>query len=176
MFPSPQLVQIPEGTRDVMLTCNLTQCMWMVQLKNRDYTVVMSPYSIPILHQENEGNYSLIQETNTGQQYTTAHMYIHVQLNPASQPSSSLLIPIVIVVVVIIAIVIAFVVIALIFIIIFLKKKKSSSATDTNESPRKLIPLTTNKSDSTKRDVPSPSTLMVSESNVAFENLSDIQL
>ena len=149
MFPSPQQVTIPEGTRDVMLTCNLTQCMWMVQLKNRNYTVEMSPYNIPIFDEEKEGNYSLIRVTNTGKQYTTAHVYIHVQLNPTNQPSSSPLVPIVIVTLIIIAIVVALTAIIPIICIIVVRKMKRPS-TDTNRSLHK--PTKTSQSNEMSRE------------------------
>ena len=132
MFPSPQQITIPEGTRDVMLTCNLTQCMWMVQLKKRNYAVVMYPYNIPIFDEKNDGNYSLIRETNTGKQYTTAHMYIHVQLNPTNQPVSSPLVPIVIVALITIAIVVTLIVIIPIICVIVVRRRKKFSSIDTN--------------------------------------------
>ena len=130
MFPSPQQITIPEGTRDVMLTCNLTQCMWMIQLKNRNDTVTKSAYIIPIFSEESEGSYSLMKETNSGKQYTTAHVDIHLQLNPTNQPANGPLVPIVIVALIIIAIVVALIVIIPIICIIVVKKMKRSS-TDT---------------------------------------------
>ena len=149
MFPSPQQVTIPEGTQDVMLTCNLTQCMWMIQLKNRIDIVTMSPYIIPIFSEESEGSYSLMKETNTGKQYTTAHVYIHVQLNPTKQPSSSPLVPIVIVALIIIAIVVALIVIIPIICIIVVRKMKKSSA-DTNRFLHK--PTKTSQSNEMSRE------------------------
>ena len=138
MFPFPQLVQISEGIRDILLTCNVTQCMWLIQLKNETYTVVMSPYSIPIFGEENEGNYSLIRETNSGINYTTSHVYIHAQLHTTKQPSSSPLVPIAIVAVVIVAIIILIVVI---LVLILLKKRQFFYTIDANESPRKFFSL-----------------------------------
>ena len=149
MFPSPQQITIPEGTRDVMLTCNLTQCIWMIQLKNRNYTVTMSPYIIPIFSEESEGSYSLMKETNTGQQYTTAHVEIYVQLNPTSQPASSPLVLIVIVALIIITIVVALIVIIPIICIIVVRKMKKSS-TDTNRFLHK--PTNTSKSNEMSRE------------------------
>ena len=161
MFPSPQQVTIPEGTQDVMLTCNLTQCMWMVQLKDRNYTVVMYPYNIPIFDEEKEGNYSLIRvTTNTGKQYTTAHMYIHVQLNPTNQPASSPLVPIVIVALIIIGIVVTLIVI--IPIIYVIAKRKIFSSIDTHKFQY-------------KSKKPSQSIVMSREGTSGYANLAEIQ-
>ena len=124
MFPSPQQIPIPEGTRDVMLTCNLAQCMWMIQLKNRNDTVTKSAYIIPIFSEESEGIYSLMKETNSGKQYSTAHVDIYGKLNPTNQPAS---IPFVPIAIIIIAIVIVIVIIPIICIIAVKKRKRSTN-------------------------------------------------
>ena len=162
MFPSPQQITIPEGIRDVMLTCNLTQCMWMVQLKKRNYTVVMSPYNIPIFDEKNEGNYSLIRETNTGTQFTTAHVYINIQLNPTNQPAISPLVPIIIVALITIAIVVTLIVIIPIICVIVVKKRKIFSSIDTHRFLHK-----------SKKT--SQSNEMCGEGTSGYANLAEIQ-
>ena len=143
MFPSPQQIPIQEGTRDVLLTCNLPRCMWLVQLKNSTYTIMRSPYSIPIFGLESEGNYSLIRETDAGKNYTTAYVYIHMPFNVTKPPSSIPPLPIVIIVLVIIILAMTSIVIILMFFIIYRKKKHFPFAHNTSKSPRNQLSLET---------------------------------
>ena len=142
MFPSPQQITIDGGTQDVMLTCNLPQCMWMIQLNNRNDTVTMSPYTIPSFGEENEGNYSLMRKTNSGKQYTTAHVYI--KLMSTSTTTSEGIQPIFIAIpLIIIALLVVLTVLTVLFVIIIRKRRNGSSfksrhlSTDGNSTPIK---------------------------------------
>ena len=91
----------------------------------------MSPHSIPRFGGENEGNYSLVRKTKTGENYTTAHVSIYVAFKPTKQTSSSL-IPIAIVALLITIIIIALVVIFPLLYLVFVKKTKIFSSINTN--------------------------------------------
>ena len=147
-------------------TCNLSQCMWMIQLKDRTYTVTMSPYNIPIFGKGNEGTYSLIGETNSGRNYSTARVSIQVQLTPMEQSLINPLLPIIIVVLIITGIVTALiVVITILCLFIVQKRKKSSDAIEqTTKSHKSKEGIELHQSNLTSRD-----------SNTGYANKSDLQ-
>ena len=168
MFPSPQQVTIPQETQDVSLTCNLTQCMWKIQLEDRTYTETMSLYNIPIFDEGNEGTYSLIRETNSGRNYSTARVSIQVQLIPMEQSLINPLLPIIIVVLIITAIVIAFIVVITILCLFIVKKRKKNS---------NAIQFSSNtKSHKSKERIELfHSNLTSRETNTGYANLSSLQ-
>ena len=158
MFPSPQPLAIPEDTRDVTLTCSLSACVWEISLKAGTSTVAMSPYIISIFNEEHVGNYSLIRTTEDSQEnYTTAHVYIQIQLSPIGESSSTLLLPIIIIMIVVISIVIVVALIIVIPLICICVVKK-----------RKQIP---NRSVIFKKH----SSATSREGNTGYANLADLQ-
>ena len=168
MFPSPQQVTIPQETQDVSFTCNLTQCMWLIQLEDRTYTETMSHFNIPRFGDGNEGTYSLIRETNSGRNYSTARVSIQVQLIPMEQSLINPLQPIIIVVLIITTIVIAFnVVITILCSFIVKKRKKSSKAIE--------IYLNIKSNESNERIELHQSNLTSREANTFCANLSSLQ-
>ena len=157
-FPSPQQLSIPEGTQNVLLTCNLTQCMWVIQLKNEIFRVSVSLNKIPIFGEKNEGNYSLLLQTNKGINYTTAHVYIRVAINSTQQLFRNLIISIIIGALIILAIVISSIAIITIIIRIFNRNTKFLPPIiplpDVNEKPQNHFPMRANFRHSNKRDKP----------------------
>ena len=146
MYPSPQLLAIPEGTRNVSFNCNQIKCKWMILDST---TSDSSSYIIPIFREEDEGNYSLLRAIGgTEREYSTAHVYVHLQ-----QPSTSFLITIIAIIIIIIIIcVIATLIVALVYIVkkkmkssertmMFDKRKKHSSVTSRNSGYANIAEL-----------------------------------
>ena len=129
MFPSPQQIHISDGTENVTLSCNLTKCVWEVQVVDGITKVESPSYIIPVFGTENVGDYSLIRETNLGQEYPSAQLYISLQQSNVDFPPFNPLIPIVAVIVIVIVLIIV------IIIGIFIVKKVSLIKTE-------IVPVT----------------------------------
>ena len=127
MFPSPQQIHISDGTENVTLSCNLTKCVWEIRVVDGTTKVESPSYIIPVFGTENVGDYSLIRETNLGQEYPSAQLYISLQQSNVDFPPFNPLIPIV---AVITLIVIVIVLIIVIIIGIFIVKKVSLIKTE----------------------------------------------
>ncbi|KAI6658177.1 Macrophage mannose receptor 1 [Oopsacas minuta] len=93
MFPSPKVISIPLGTKDITLTCSLPECVWIIP--NQKDTITTSTYSIPELSSTNSGIFSLIRLTGSGVTYTTAHISIRT-LTITTNPTTYILITIII--------------------------------------------------------------------------------
>ena len=99
IFPSAQEISIIMGTTDVMLTCSLSECVWI--LSDPASVITIQTYTIPEITDSYNVNISLMRRTSTGTSYTTAHVRIYAQVLTTIQPqSNSALIAVVIIVLV----------------------------------------------------------------------------
>ena len=75
MFPSPQRISILESTTNVTFSCS--QCLMIqILIENVLTNITDLPYVISLFSEDNEGSYMLLRETQSGIQYTTAHVNI----------------------------------------------------------------------------------------------------
>ena len=124
-FPTAQEVAILTGTKTIVLTCNLPECVW--KISDDSDTISVRTYVITEIYSYNR-TFSLMRETSNGINYTTAHINIHAQINDSTFPTdSALLFPIIIVVLVILFATIA--IINLICIILCMMKRRSTKTT-----------------------------------------------
>ena len=114
MFPSPQQTTIPNGTHNVILTCHLTRCLWMIQDTNGRTIVEPCYYIIPIFGSENQGNYSLIRENNLRENYSTAQVYISLQQSHFEVTAINPLIPFVCLILLAVIVIVPIVVVAIV--------------------------------------------------------------
>ena len=101
MFPSAQVVPILTGTRYIVLTCSLAECVWMVS-DDSDVIPIHSYIISEILDSYNR-TFSLLRMTSSGVSYTTAHVHIHAQVASQSPSSTTLVVAVIIVLILIIA-------------------------------------------------------------------------
>ena len=151
LFPSAQEIEIPEGTEKVTFSCSESDCEWNIESANsRIENVNANPYIINKITEDNEGTYSLIRNTPTGQEYLTARVYINVSSSGTTASSPSITI-IVIAIIPIIIIMICLIVIIMFIIICVWKRRKISPfakqklKTDTPVKKESLLKDCTNK-------------------------------
>ena len=99
VFPSPQDIPILSGTKYIMLTCNLPECVWMITNESDVIMMTSDSYIIPEISHSYSGNFSLLRNTSTGVSYTTAQIHIHAQ-SITQSPSNSALVAVVVLVVI----------------------------------------------------------------------------
>ena len=122
LFPTPQEIVISAGTRNIRFSCNMPNCKWEFGAQPG---VFVDPYNIDILAEDNEGIYSLVRKTPTGEEYLTARVYINVG---PSERTSSLITLIGIAIIPIIIIICLIVVIILIIICVWKRRTPSPFA------------------------------------------------
>ena len=88
IFPSPQGVPIPTGTTNIVLTCNLPECIWMVS--DDTDAITIDSYIIPEIYDSYNRTFSILRMTSSGVSYTTAHVNIHAYMTQS--PSNSALV------------------------------------------------------------------------------------
>ena len=128
MFPSPQRIVILENTENVTFSCS--QCLVIQSLFQDVLTNITTlPYVISVFSEEDERSYMLLRETPSGIRYTTAHVYIVLELNSTVIPStdiSVIIIPMIVILLIILAIIIILLVAVPIVIKVFYKKCRNS--------------------------------------------------
>ena len=138
LFPLAKEIEIQSGTK-VEFSCNISNCTWNVESMNSN-TITENQLTIETIENVNEGTYSLIRETTSGQTYLTAQVYISVISSETTTSSSSTII-IVIAIILIITLVCLIVVIIMIIICVWKRRTLSSfpnqkPKTD-NDTPKK---------------------------------------
>ena len=132
VFPSAQEVPILAGTRYIVLTCNLPECVW--KISNDPNVITIDSYIIPEISDTYSGTFSLLRMTSNDISYTTAHVHIYAQVVTMTQPqSSSILVAVVIVVLILIIILAAIAVLIPLCIYFYMKKRK------TNKRPKPSV-------------------------------------
>ena len=121
IFPSPQEIPILTGTRYIVLTCSLPECLWMIS--NDPNVITIDSYIIPEISESYDRTFSLMRVTSTGISYTTAHVRIYTQVLTTT---SSTLIAVVIIVLVMIIILAAIAILVPLFICFYLKKRNTT--------------------------------------------------
>ena len=130
VFPSAQEVPIRAGTRYVVLTCNLPECVW--KISNDPNVISIDSYIIPEISDTYSRTFSLLRMTSNDISYTTAHVHIYAPIAtttqfPSTQPqSSSILVAVVIIVLILIISLTAIAVLIPIFIYFYMKKRKTN--------------------------------------------------
>ena len=131
IFPSPQKISILVGTTDVILTCSLSECIWMIS--NEASVTTMQTYTIPTITDSYNADISLMRMTDIGVTYTTAHISIVAMINE-TQPQSSIILVAVVVVLLILVIILALIAILIPICIYFYMKKRK-----TNKRPKPSV-------------------------------------
>ncbi|KAI6657349.1 RyPTPR4a [Oopsacas minuta] len=133
MFPSPQVISILQGTKDITLTCSLPECEWMIS--NQEDTMIKSTYIIPQLTFSE--NISLIRSTSYGVKYTTAHISIQLVTTPTNPTEAVTNIPLITIVIInvllIMAIIVATIILTPIFILLCVKIRRQSNKAKLSE-------------------------------------------
>ena len=150
IFPFAQELSIPVGVTNIILTCNLAECVWNVN--NEENAITTDTYIIPEISYRQGLNVSLIRMTINTISYTTAHIYIHKGASQADVSLNTYLVVIIVIIPIILIIVIIIIVI-FIPILIYLHKMRQKSTT-TSKRPKASIPA--------------------KEGYPAYENLSEI--
>ena len=131
IFPSAQQVSILLGTTDVMLTCNLSECIWIVS--NEASVITMQTYTISVITDSYNADISLMRMTDIGVAYSTAHISI-ISMNNETQPQLSIISVVVVILVLILIISLAAIAVLIsIFIYFYVKKRK------TNKQPKPFV-------------------------------------
>ncbi|KAI6647147.1 Receptor-type tyrosine-protein phosphatase C-like [Oopsacas minuta] len=152
LFPSPQVISIHQGTKDITLTCTLPECVWMIS--NEKDTIIASTYSISEIPSNFKETFSLVRSTSSGVEYTTVHISIQTLTEAAA---NSALLPIIIIVLLsITCIIVATSILVPIFIFLHVKRRRPTKAKVS------------------KRPKPSKSYITGNESNLGYANLSEI--
>ena len=86
MFPSAQELQIPIGTANIVLTCSLPECIWMVS--DDTDVIIIDSYIIPEIYDSYNRTFSILRMTSSGVSYTTAHVNIHAHMTQSSSNSA----------------------------------------------------------------------------------------
>ena len=137
VFPSAQEVPILAGTRYIVLTCNLPECVW--KISNDPNVITIDSYIIPEISDTYSRTFSLLRMTSNDISYTTAHVHIYAPIVtttqfPSTQPqSSSILVAVVIIVLMLIISLAVIAVLIPIFIYFYMKKRK------TNKRPKPSV-------------------------------------
>ena len=128
IFPSAQEIGIFVGTTDVILTCSLSECIWIVS--NEESVITMQAYTIPAINYSFNVDISLMRMTDTGVTYTTAHISI-ISMSNETQPQLSIILVAVVSIVLILIIVLAAIAFFIPLCIHFCLKKRK-----TNKQPK----------------------------------------
>ncbi|KAI6647144.1 hypothetical protein LOD99_8880 [Oopsacas minuta] len=121
LFPSPKEIEVPVGTKNVQFTCNIPVCIWKTNLGD----MISPTYIIPMVSEDNGGNYSLVRNTSKGVEYTTALVYLRVTPQQGSSISpATIAIPIILIV--ILACIIIITILLIFFVFKIVKGKRSS--------------------------------------------------
>ena len=131
IFPSAQQISILLGTTDVILTCSLSECIWMIS--NEASVITMQTYTIPTINDSYNVDISLMRITDMGVTYSTAHISIISVSNEAQPQLSSILVALVIFVLILIISLAAIAFLIPIFIYFYMKKRK------TNKQPKPSV-------------------------------------
>ena len=122
-FPSSQEVLILTGTANIILTCSLLECVWLIS--DDSDVITNASYIIPEIYKSYSENFSLLRVTSNGVRYTTAHVNIQAQVLTES-PSNSVLVA-VIVIILVLAIILATIAILIpLFICWYVKKRNTT--------------------------------------------------
>ncbi|KAI6658178.1 Macrophage mannose receptor 1 [Oopsacas minuta] len=151
IFPSPQVISILQGTKDITLTCSLPVCVW--KISNEKDTIIASTNSISEITLNFYESFSLVRSTSSGVEYTTAHITIQT---PKEASTNSTLVPIIIIVLLLICIIVATIILVPIFIFLYVKRRRPTKV--------KL----------SKRPKPSKSNITGDESNPDYTILSEM--
>ena len=122
MFPSVQEVLIPTGTRYIVLTCSLPECVWMISV-NSD-VITIDNYIIPEISDSYSRIFALVRTTSSEVSYTTAHVHIRAQ-DITQSPSNSALVAGVIIMLVLVITLVSTTILILLCIFFYLKKRSS---------------------------------------------------
>ena len=136
IFPSAQDVQILAGTRNIVLTCSIPECIW--KISNDSDIINIDSYIIPEIPDSYSRTFSLVRMTSTGVSYTTAHVHIHAQA-VAQSPSSNILVIAVVIVLVLLITLAATIIIIPLCIFYYLKKRNTIKRIERNENTIKRI-------------------------------------
>ena len=123
IFPSAQQVSIHLSTTDVMLTCNLSECIWMIS--NEESVITMQTYTIPAINDSYNADISLMRMTDIGVTYTTAHISIISMSNAAQSLSFSILVVIVLMLLILVIVLAVIAVLIPLSIYFYMKKRKT---------------------------------------------------
>ena len=156
IFPSAQEIGILVGTTDVVLTCSLSQCIWMVS--NEENAITMQTYTIPAINDSYNADISLMRMTDVGVTYTTAHISI---ISTTNEIQSLSLIPIVVGIIVVILLLAVVAVAFTIILVYFWVRKRGKSNKDNSrmynsdaKSTSSEIPLKHSNVQQYKDDIP----------------------
>ena len=130
LFPSAEEIEIKSGTK-VEFSCNISNCTWNIESKNTS-TITENQLTIETIKKVDEGTYSLIRKTTSGQKYLTAQVYISVVSSGATTSSSSTII----IVMAIIPIIILVCLIVIIILIIICVWKRRTLSSFPNQKPK----------------------------------------
>ena len=131
IFPSAHEISILVGTTDVILTCSLSECIWMIS--NEASVITMQTYTIPTINDSYNADISLTRMTDIGVTYTTAHISI-ISMSNETQPQLSIILVAVVIIVLILIISLAVIAVLIsIFTYFYMKKRK------TNKQPKPFV-------------------------------------
>ena len=179
IFPSAQDVQIPAGTRNIVLTCSIPECIW--KISNDSDIINIDSYVIPEIPDSYSRTFSLVRMTSTGVSYTTAHVHIHAQVVTQS-PSINILVIAVVIVLVLIITLVAVVNIIPLCIFYYLKKRNTIKRNEASTSEKVGIHNYSNipqSNPSTKeyitlQGIPNPEYMTIDETTmIPLESLSE---
>ena len=123
LFPLAEEIEIKSGTK-VEFSCNISNCTWNIESTNSN-TITENQLTIETIKKVNEGTYSLIRKTTSGQTYLTAQVYISVISSGATTSSSS--ITIIVFAIIPIIILLCFIVVIILIITCVWKRRTLSS-------------------------------------------------
>ena len=123
IFPSPQQIGIHVGTTDVILTCNLSECIWIIS--NEASVITMQNYTIPAINDSYNADISLMRMTDIGVTYTTAHISIISVSNAAQSSSFNILVVIVLMLLILVIILAVIAVLIPLSIYFYMKKRRT---------------------------------------------------
>ena len=130
MFPVAQEIPILSGTRYIVLTCSLSECVWMIS--DDSDVITIDSYIIPEITDSFSRTFSLLRMTSTGVSYTTAH--VHISAHSVTQSSSnSALVAAVIIVLILVIILVTIAILIPLFIYFYVKKR------NTNKGPKPSV-------------------------------------
>ena len=124
IFPSAQVLPIKTGTIYVVLTCGLSECVWMTS--NDSDVIRIHSYIIANIPDSYSETFSLMRMSSNGVNYSTAHVHIHAQVITQSPTSTiSPLVAIAIVLLIFIIILAAISIPIPLFIFFYMKKRNT---------------------------------------------------
>ena len=74
IFPNAKVIHVNESTKNIHLTCSLSECVW--NISHQHHPITTSKYTIPEITSTFSENISLIRVTPSGVTYTFAHLFI----------------------------------------------------------------------------------------------------